>query len=124
MLVLLLIGCLAQAEEAEPVIDESVTTTSETEEAVEETTEVTPAAPANPTATTTVTVIEDENASVEVTVDQNGETQINVSVTPDLNIQDESMKTWDDTMEMLELIKQSEAVKAAETSEETENESE
>ena len=124
MLVLLLIGCLAQAEEAEAIIDENVTTESETEEDAEETTEVAPATPANPAATTTVTVIEDENASVEVTVDLNGETQINVSVTPDLNVQDESMKTWDDTMEMLELIKQSDSEETTEPSEETENESE
>lgn len=112
MLVLLLIGCLAQAEEA--VIDENVTTTTETVE------EESVPAPANPTTTTTVTVIEDSNASVEVTVDQNGETQINVSVTPEQTTQDESMKNWDDTMEMLELIKKAEAEETVESDNESE----
>ena len=118
MLVLLLIGCLAQAEEA--VIDENVTTTAATETETEEVVEESVPAPANPTTTTTVTVIEDSNASVEVTVDQNGETQINVNVTPDQTSPDESMKNWDDTMEMLELIKKAEAEETVESENESE----
>jgi len=115
MLLLLLIGCLAQAEEA--VIDENVTVASETEVKAEEveteTSESQPSPPTPPTEiTATITVQEDANTQIQVTVTPDGETQISVTT-------EETMKSWDETMEMLELIKQSETVV-----EESENESE
>lgn len=105
--ILLLIGCLAQAEDAQPVIDETVTTKSDEVEESEETTEV----QSEVETTITVTVTQgDQQVDITVPVDPDQEL--------DVNITDPSMTNWADSLKMLEEIK-AEEIEATDSTEET-----
>ncbi len=120
MIILFLLGCLAQADDAQPIIDETVTTTSEEVEEVEEVEEETETTESQivPETTVTVTVTQgDQQIDVTVPVDPNQE--LNVDLT------DPSMTSWADSLKMLEEIKAEEAEDSdSEETETTESDSE
>lgn len=102
MIIILLLGCLAQAEDAQPVIDETVTTKADE---VEETTDT----QSEVETTISVTVTQGEQ-QVDITVPINADQELDVNIA-----EDSSMTNWADSLKMLEEIKAEEADLTEET---------
>lgn len=105
MIIILLLGCLAQAEDAQPVIDETVTTKADEVEEIEETTDT----QSEVETTISVTVTQGEQ-QVDITVPINADQELDVNIA-----EDSSMTNWADSLKMLEEIKAEEADLTEET---------
>lgn len=108
MIIILLLGCLAQAEDAQPVIDETVTTKADEVEEIEEVEETTDAQSEVET-TISVTVTQGEQ-QVDITVPINADQELDVNIA-----EDSSMTNWADSLKMLEEIKAEETDLTEET---------